>query len=315
MRDRPISEPGSTTAHGRGIVYACGSVALFSSFVIVSRLGLTTSLALPDIAALRFGISALVLSPVLLKHGIGQLHPSQAIALGLLGGLAFALLAYAGFALAPVAHSAIALHGTLSLTTAYLLSLLSPSGRRDLQRVGLGVIVLGVGMATWDGLAHASIGLLLGDICLLLASLCWSGYGIYVRRLGLPAPHAAAIVAAVSALLFLPVYAMLPGTHLLRASWPDLLIQAIFQGLLTGVVSILVYTRAVALLGPTKVSIFTTAVPAVTTMAGLALLGERPGVPILAGVALVTLGALISLRDQIRTCVPISTTRLEGIEK
>jgi hypothetical protein len=45
------------------------------------------------------------------------------------------------------------------------------------------------------------------------------------------------------------------------------------------------------------------------------LLGERPGLSVLAGVVLVTLGATISLRDQIKTCVPISTTRFEGMEK
>jgi len=259
---------------------------LFASFVVVSRAGFATALALPDIAALRFGISGLLLAPILVRHG-----------LAVLGGLGFALSAYAGFSLAPAAHGAVLIHGTLALTTAFLIWAGGGGLPGKARRAGLAIIVIGIGAMAWDGLSGASASLLAGDACLLLASLCWSGYGLYVRRLGLPAVHAAALVAAISALLFLPAYALLPGKMLWAAQWQDILLQGAFQGVLIGALSIFVYTRAVALLGASEVSVFTATVPVITVVAAFFLLAEVPTAATLAGVALVTSGMLIALRS------------------
>lgn len=280
----------------QAIIYACSVVLLFSGFVLVSRAGLSTALTLPDIAALRFGIGGLLLLPIVLKHGLSGLRPAQALALSTLGGLGFALFAYAGFALAPAAHGAVLLHGTLSLTTAILLWAVTSRLPQRRQTIGLVVISLGIVAMAWDGFGHASSRLLLGDACLLAASLCWSGYGLYVKELNLPATRAAAIVAVVSALAFLPVYATLPGKMLFRASPQDLLVQGLFQGVLIGAVSIFVYTRAVSLLGAARVALFTAAVPGLTAIAGYVFLGEAPSLSATLGVMLVTSGLLVSLR-------------------
>jgi len=298
--DLASAQMEATLNRRRGVAYACGVVALFSSFVIVSRWGLSTALTLPDIAALRFGIGGLLLLPILLKYGLSGLSVPQAVVLATLGGLGFALLAYAGFALAPAAHGAVLLHGTLSLTTAFLIWTVGSGTARGGQKAGLALIAVGIAAMAWDGFAQASKALLAGDACLLAASLCWSGYGLYVKRLGLQATRAAAIVAVISALIFLPVYAMLPGKMLLQASWRDLVVQGVFQGVLIGAVSIFVYTRAVALLGAADVSFFTAAVPGLTTLAGFLLLGEAPSLPSLAGVVLVTTGMAAALRGATR---------------
>ncbi|MBB6467985.1 drug/metabolite transporter (DMT)-like permease [Aminobacter lissarensis] len=296
MSEASFEDPGRMTARTRGIAYACGVVALFSGFVIASRFGLSTVLELQDIAALRFGIGGLLLSPILLKNGLSGLRLTEAVILATLGGLGFALFAYAGFALAPAAHGAVLLHGTLSLSTALLIWASGSGAVRRQQKAGLAVIALGILAVIWDGVAQASITLLAGDFCLLLASLFWSGYGLYVKRLGLPAVRAAANVAVISALIFLPAYALLPGKMLLQAHWQDLLVQGIFQGILIGAVSIFVYTRAVALLGADKVAFFATAVPGITAIAGFFLLGETLNLSSVIGVGLVTFGMLVALR-------------------
>lgn len=281
----------------RAIAYACSVVLLFSGFVLVSRAGLSTALTLPDIAALRFGIGGLLLLPILLKHGLSGLRIAEALALATLGGLGFALFAYAGFALAPAAHGAVLLHGTLSLSTAVLLRLFAGQLPRRGQRIALVVIALGIVAMAWDGFRQASGLLLLGDACLLAASLCWAGYGLYVKELGLPATRAAAIVAIVSALVFLPIYAAWPGKMLFEASPRDLVVQGVFQGVLIGALSIFLYTRAVSLLGAARVALVTAAVPGLTTLAGYLLLGEAPGLSAALGVLLVTLGLSTALRQ------------------
>jgi drug/metabolite transporter (DMT)-like permease len=66
--------------------------------------------------------------------------------------------------------------------------------------------------------------------------------------------------------------------------------------MLIGAVSIFVYTRAVAALGPAETALFTAAVPCVTTLAAIPLLSEVPSGVALAGVGVVTARMLVALR-------------------
>lgn len=109
------------TDQATGILSALAAVALFASFTVISRMGLTsTSLALPELAMLRFGVAGLILLPVLLRRGLGPLRWWQAASLAITGGLGFALFAYTGFRLAPASHGGVLLHGTIPLFTVVL---------------------------------------------------------------------------------------------------------------------------------------------------------------------------------------------------
>src|SRR5262252_2348883 len=54
----------------------------------------------------------------------------------------------------------------------------------------------------------------IGDVLFLAAGLAWSGYTVAMRRARLDGLHAAAIAAAASFVLYLPVYAMIAGPTL-----------------------------------------------------------------------------------------------------
>ena len=108
---------GFFTERTVGVVCGIGVIVLFSSFTLISRLGFSSALTLPDIAALRFGIGGMALLPFVIRHGLSGLSWRQAATLAFLGGLGFALFAYTGFWLAPAAHGAVLLHGTLPLWT------------------------------------------------------------------------------------------------------------------------------------------------------------------------------------------------------
>jgi drug/metabolite transporter (DMT)-like permease len=293
--------PGWIAGEGAtGMLCGAISVLLFSSFTLASRLGLSSSLTMSDLMALRFGIGGILLLPVLLRHGLSGVGWRAAGALAASGGLGFALLAYAGFSLAPAAHGAVLLHGTLPLFTFALMRTLS--GQRASRRQVIGIVLIGCGIALMarDSLAGASLRQLAGDGLLLLASLSWSSYGILARSLRLPPSLGASIVAALSMCLFLPVYALLPHQSLLLTSARLLLLQAVIQGVLIGAVSILVYTRAVAILGPATTALFTAAVPCITTLAAIPLLSEIPSFTGWAGVGIVTLGMLVAARSRAR---------------
>lgn len=275
---------------------AVTAVLLFASFTVVSRMGFTSSaLALPDLAMLRFGVAGLLLLPVLLRRGLGSLRWSQAACLTLTGGLGFALFAYAGFRLVPANHGGVLLHGTIPLFTFVLTWWML--GRRLPTKgwAGLMLILVGIVAIASDSGYHASAHQWLGDAALLLAALCWSAYGLFSQRLMLDPLHAVAIVATGSLVCFLPLYLMLPANDIKNVPWGDIAFQGVFQGVLIGVFSGLLYTRAVASLGAQRTALFTAAVPCLTAFAALWLLGEQPSWWVLIGIGLVTSGMLVGL--------------------
>jgi drug/metabolite transporter (DMT)-like permease len=275
-----------------GVLCAIGSVILFASFTLGSRLGLSGAARPVDLLALRFGVGGLLLLPILVRHGLTGVRLRTAIGLACFGGLGFALLAYAGFSMAPAAHGAALLHGTLPLTTAVIVRVSSRARLAD-RPVGPLMIGAGVVLIAFDSWVDADGRQLLGDACLLLASCSWSAYGVLSQRSRLPAAQGAAIVAVFSMVAFMPVYALWPDKALLHLPYRELLTQVLVQGVLVGAVSILVYTRAVAALGPARTALFTAAVPCITTLAAVPLLSERPGPQVVIGIAIVTLGLTI----------------------
>ena len=279
-----------------GLSCAALSVLLFASFTLVSRLGFSSRLQPADLAVLRFGIGGTLLFPALLRADLRRVAWHQSAALALFGGLGFALLAYAGFSLAPAAHGAVLLHGTLPLFTYVLLRATGQDTVAGQRTTGIVLIAAGIVLMASDSVGMASPRQLLGDAFLLLASLFWSSYGVLSRRLGLPPASGAAIVAVLSLCAFLPLYALWPAKALLSVSPRELLLQAVVQGVLIGAISIFVYTRAVAALGPAATALFAAGVPVLTTLAAIPLLSERPSRVALAGVGAVTLGLVLAVR-------------------
>jgi drug/metabolite transporter (DMT)-like permease len=282
-----------------GVLCGIAVVVLFSSFTLVSRLGFSSSLHLMDIAALRFGVSGVLMAPVLWHYGLSGVRWRDAGALALCGGLGFALLAFTGFSLAPASHGSVLLHGTLALTTSALAYVALRSTPTRGRAIGLLAILAGVIAMMWDSTGTSSGGQLAGDVALLLASFSWSAYGLLARRLGLAPAHSSSMVAVISVCCFMPVYFLHPGwgQTILLAGWKEVLLQGVFQGVLIGAASIFVYSRAVASLGAVETALFTAAVPSVTTIAAIFLLGEIPSPAAVLGVATVTAGMAVAMKS------------------
>ena len=300
---------GECPNHNRRIGILCGIVivCLFSGFTLVSRMGFASSLKVIDIAALRFATAGIVLLPLLfrygltVKKGIGertrQIRPHEAAALALLGGLGFAMLAYTGFSLAPASHAAVLLHGSLPLFSSLLAYALLRASLSLMRKLGLLMIALGMAAMAYDSLINASLQQLLGDAALLSASISWSAYGLLAQKLELRPAHTAAIVAVCSMFFYLPLYLLMPGKAILLASWREILVQALFQGIVIGVLSIYIYSQAISRLGALETALFTAAVPCVTTLAAVFFLAEVPGLLVQAGVIAVTAGMLIAMKN------------------
>ncbi len=102
--------------------------------------------------------------------------------------------------------------------------------------------------------------------------------------------HAAAIAAVASLVLYLPAYAIVASTSLLKAPLLDVALQAVVQGVLTAIVALLLYGRMVAVLGATGGAAFVALTPAITALAAIPILDEWPSTIDWIAIALISLG-------------------------
>ena len=283
-----------------GIVCALAVVVLWSSFLVLSRYGVSGVLTPFDLAALRFGVSGIIMLPVLIRNGFGGLKSGQVAAITLSAGPAFALFAYVGFSLAPTAHGGVLITGMLPLFTTLFAVLMIQEKVGPTRIVSLVVIFCGMGLMARESLAFTTSDQMWGDMLFLGASISWSAYTVFARAWRVTPFQATAIVAVLSMIAYLPVYLVFLPSNLLIAPLGEVFLQGIFQGFLSVIVALLAYTRAVAALGPVVTTMMTAAVPGTAALVAVPLLHEPLSAIAGLGLILVTfgmIGAVLSLRE------------------
>jgi drug/metabolite transporter (DMT)-like permease len=155
-------------------------------------------------------------------------------------------------------------------------------GREKLSTVrilGLALILAGaLTIIGWPAEARSapwSTSRTAGDVLFLIASFLTACATFLIRQAKLDALHAAALVSAGS-LIYLPIYFALYGFGLASIPLADLAIQTLFQGILVTVISLILYGRAVVILGASDGAAFGALVPALSALLAIPILGEWP---------------------------------------
>jgi len=150
----------------------------------------------------------------------------------------------------------ISVYGPHTLYVASLAAVVLGEAFTAAKRIGLLLIVTGVLGIVWR--AGGTIGSRqnIGHAMFIGAGLLWACYTVAMRKARLEGLHAAAIAAVASLITYVPVYAIIFGTSLFNAPWRDIALQAFVQGLLTAVISLMLYGRAVSILGASNGSAF-----------------------------------------------------------
>jgi drug/metabolite transporter (DMT)-like permease len=265
--------------------------------MVLTRLDLGRSgLTVFDITAIRFGTAGFVLLPIILQKGAF----ARSVGLGGTGlmvlgaGAPYALIAAAGLLYAPAAHAGALIPGVMPLFAA-LLSFLLLRDRIARDRLfGLGLIPFGVLLVAGSNLFGPIGPQSFGHLLFLFAALMWASYTVTLKRSGVAPLHGAAIVAFWSALLFLPVYLIAPISRgIMQAGLMSVAVQVVFQGILTSVVSLVAFNKAVEILGASRGAIFASLVPSLAALFAIPVLGEIPTLFETAGIAVITLGVLL----------------------
>ena len=288
----------------RGALFGLAAVSIWASWVVAVRFGLRTSLKPWDVTAIRFSVAGLILLPYLLKKGLAvdRLGKGGLAAIVLGGGAPMVLLSYGGLLFAPAAHAASLYTALIPLYVAILATVVLGEPFTVAKRIGLALIVAGAFGIAWG--AGGAIGSRqnVGDIMFISAGMLWACYTVAMRKARLEGLHAAAIAAVGSLIAYVPVYAIVFGTNLFNVPLRDLAVQAFVHGILVAVISLVLYGRAVSLLGASNGSAFAALAPAITAILAIPVLGEWPttsdwiAMLLISGGVYIASGALVSAR-------------------
>jgi drug/metabolite transporter (DMT)-like permease len=294
-----MQTPSPTRSIAIGIACGAGAAVFWAAGFVAARHGVDVGFTPADLTFHRCFWAGLVLLPLALRDGIGDLNGigwGRGVVLTFLGSLGIAFVSYSGFPLVPLGHG-----GIIQPSCAALLGLVLATvvlHERMTSRRAAGAMVIVAGLVVIGGEAITTIGAqgVAGDLLFVLAGTFFATFGMFLRKWRV-APTRAMIATSVISLAILPIYGALSGFDRIIALgfWENLL-QAVMQGLLAGPAAIYLFTRAVVLLGSGRAAVFPTLVPPCVLVIGWVALGIVPSMLQLIGLVIVLTGFRLTQR-------------------
>jgi len=276
----------------RGYLFAGIIIAIWTGFVLVSRLGVTGSLTPYDVAAIRVGTAAVIVLPLWLRLPHHRRIDWHMLALTATGGLGYVLLVYSAFHLAPASHGGILLSGTQPFVMAVCVWMVMGERPSRQRLIGMAVIAAGAAVLGY-GVLQGGSGSWRGDLLFVGASFCWALYTVLARLWKVSPWEAALNIALLAAITYLPVYLLFLPKTIANASFGQIALQAAYQGALAAVIQMVIYMRAVEILGPSRMGVLTALTPITAAIAAVPLLHEPMTLPLLISLALVSTGVVV----------------------
>jgi drug/metabolite transporter (DMT)-like permease len=273
----------------------CGfaAVSIWASWSVITRLAVTSSLDAWDIVALRFGVAGVLMAPILVQRGLARDRLGwRGLAVIIAGtGAPYALVAAVGLRFAPAYDSGALNPGCMPLFVALIAALVLGEKLSTARKSGLLLILAGALIIVGWHAAAWSPSRTFGDALFLFAAFWTACFTVVMRQAKLDPLHVAALVSTGSLVIYLPIYLALHGTCLAQLPLAEITVQAIFQGVLVTIVSLLLYGRAVAILGASGGAAFGALVPALLAIPPL---GEWPNETDWVGILLISAGVYLA---------------------
>jgi drug/metabolite transporter (DMT)-like permease len=284
----------------KGAAFGFAAASIWAGWSAMTRLAVTTNLDALDIAALRFGVAGILLAPVVLQRGFARDRLGWlGLAVVIVGiGAPYVLVAAGGLRFAPASDQGALNPGCMPLFVALIAAIVLGESISVARKLGLALILAGALVTmVWHAIDRSiawNASRTFGDALFLCAALMTAGFTVVMQRARLDPLHAAALVATGSLVIFLPIYLAVAGTRLAAVPLPDLTVQAIFQGVLVTIVSIVLYGRAIVILGASGGAALGALVPALSPLFAIPLLGEWPSETDWLGIILISAGVYLA---------------------
>lgn len=290
MKDQGVDKAGVL-----GLLAGVGAALLWGVLPTISRFGVQSTLHPSDIVFIRFAVSGLLLLPVFLKFRLNGIPLQGALLLMTGAGAPFVLITVIGLQYTPASHGGLVVPSFniifSTIGAAYFLGTRPTSTRL----IGLSLILLGCGMIFVESLSGTHISQLKGDLLYVVGGFLYAIYTVSSQKYRINAWHAASIVAVFSAVLYIPVYILFLPHGLTQASVSEIAMQAVFQGIVTSIITIFLFSSAIAHLGAARAVVFLALMPVFTLVSAIPILGELPTDLEVSALATIVIGTLVAV--------------------
>jgi drug/metabolite transporter (DMT)-like permease len=246
-------------------------VFIWSGWITLSRHGVHTGLQPADITLLRYWTALLVVSPLVLRYPWKQHGLWQYLVIGLGVGFPYTMLSFYGLKVMRAAHAGVLVNGMLPVLGAVAAWLLFRQRIAVHRYAAIGLIFLSNLIMT--GGSVFSLDRITGMGLLLLAALCYTLHMTGIRLWRMSWQDVVVIVPVVNVLIFTPMWYFFPS-GLAEASYHDMALQAVYQGVIVNVIALICVAYAIRHLGTITVALFMSFVPVTTALLAWMLLGE-----------------------------------------
>jgi len=266
------------TPRFRGFAAATAVLLIWASWLVVSRAGALSPLTVFDLAAIRYGVSSLLVFPIVLWlkpwRGMSLIRIA---AVTMLLGPVYILLVFGGFKYAPAAHGGIYMNGALPVITLCISWLWISERATTRQMIGAVIVVIGVVLVIADTAQIALSGAWLGDAMFVTAAVFFAGYMVASRVWAVTIPQLLMCSSIINAVMFVPVWAAFLPSEIGSVPFPDLALQLFYQGVVPNLIGLLLVTYAVRTIGAAATSAFMAAVPGLGALLSYIFLNEQLG--------------------------------------
>ncbi|SGZ02341.1 Probable transmembrane protein [Moritella viscosa] len=278
----------------QGYLAAFGAVLIWSGFILVSRMGGISPLLSYDVIAIRYATCAALVLPIWWFKFRFKLWQPKFIVCSLFGGLGYALFAFQGFETTPGSQSAVLLPGLIPVMIIVLSVVVNKQRHVWSKWFGVAVITSGIAVLfLQEFLVQGALSI--GHLSLAGAAFCWGIFSVLLSRWQITPWQATASLAIITCTIYMPIYLLwLPKNisfELVSAGlWGDILLQSFYQGFMATIVQMLLYVRAVQIIGAANMGTMMAMVPVIAGVSALFVFDEPVKIGLIIAMTAVSIG-------------------------
>lgn len=251
-------------------------VCIWAFWLIVSRIGATSTLTIYDLAALRYGISAVVALPFVIYFKAWKNLPLQRIViLTFLLGPLYILTVFLGFIFAPAAHGGVFMNGPVPIMTLILGAILLNTAIEYRKLAGAALIIVSSAVLGFGASGFMLAQSWIGDLCFIFGGLCFAVFVTLSRLWNIKTLDIFFCGSVVNAVIYVPVWYFFLPSGFATTEISLVVLQSIYQGLLPNLVGLVFIAHASKTAGADVTAAFMAIVPGFGALLGVILLSEQ----------------------------------------
>ena len=280
-----------------GVSTAEAAVAIWAVFMVNTGFAISSNFSVEEIMTLRLVTASVVALPFMIKLGVvlrGQsfvgtmmiaLTPSAVAPYAISAGLFYASASDSG-ALAP---------GTLPFWAALFSFLLIGEKPSKFRLIGLLAIFIGaLSIGLMQMLDSSNSETWKGHLLFLLGAFLWAIYSIYFKQAGLRPVQGLVVGLFWGTLFLVPILFMTGEVSFSKASLEEIVWVCLVQGVIIGVLAMILYSIAIRCLGAAQTAAFGALTPVLALFGGIVFLGETITAGVVVGIFLVAIGVILA---------------------